>query len=49
MPKAKGHRADRLMQQFGRRLRAARITAGYEDAAIFAADLGIEAPPIQAV
>lgn len=37
-------RADRLMRAFGRRLRAARITAGYEDAAEFAADLGIEAP-----
>lgn len=40
----KDRRVDRLMQQFGRRLRAARITAGYEEAADFAADLGIEAP-----
>jgi transcriptional regulator with XRE-family HTH domain len=40
----KGHRADRLMHQFGRRLRAARITAGYEEATDFASDLGIEAP-----
>lgn len=32
------------MQQFGRRLRAARITAGYEDAIDFANDLGIDAP-----
>lgn len=40
----KDRRVDRLMQQFGRRLRAARITAGYEEAADFATDLGIEAP-----
>lgn len=40
---ARDRRADRLMRAFGRRLRAARITAGYEDAADFAADLGIEA------
>lgn len=32
------------MQAFGRRLRATRITAGYEEAADFAADLGIGAP-----
>lgn len=33
---------DRLMRQFGRRLRAARLTTGYEEAADFAKDLGIE-------
>lgn len=37
-------RVDRLMRDFGRRLRAARITAGYEDAADFARDLGVEPP-----
>lgn len=41
---AKDRRVDRLMHQFGRRLRAARITAGYEEATDFAEDLGIEAP-----
>ncbi len=30
------------MRDFGRRLRAARIAAGYEDAADLARDLGIE-------
>lgn len=37
-------RVERLMKGFGRRLRAARITAGYEEAADFAEDLGIEPP-----
>lgn len=40
----KDRRVDRLMRNFGRRLRAARITAGYEEAADFAADLSIDAP-----
>lgn len=40
----KDRRVDRLMRSFGRRLRAARITAGYEDATDFANDLGIEPP-----
>ena len=35
---------DRLMHAFGRRLRAARITAGYEEATDFASDLGLEPP-----
>lgn len=39
-----GARGDRLMRDFGRRLRAARITAGYDDATEFAKDLGIESP-----
>lgn len=34
-------RVDRLMRGFGRRLRAARITAGYEEAGDFAEELGI--------
>lgn len=33
---------DRMMRDFGKRLRAARISAGYETAADFARDLGIE-------
>ena len=37
-------RIDRLMRDFGRRLRAARVTSGYMEAADFARDLGIEAP-----
>lgn len=41
---SKDRRVDRLLQQFGRRLRAARLTAGYEEASDFAHDLGIEAP-----
>ena len=40
----KSDRANRLMRDFGKRLRAARITAGWEEAADFAADLGVEAP-----
>lgn len=37
-------RVDRLMKAFGRRLRAARITSGYEEAADFAEELGISSP-----
>ncbi|MEQ9131145.1 MAG: helix-turn-helix transcriptional regulator [Salinisphaeraceae bacterium] len=32
----------RMLQQFGQRLRAARITAGYNDASEFAAAIGID-------
>lgn len=34
----------RLMHDFGSRLRALRIVAGYKDAEAFAADLGVKAP-----
>lgn len=30
------------LRQFGRRLRAARVTCGYEEAASFAADLAVD-------
>jgi transcriptional regulator with XRE-family HTH domain len=33
-----------LLRRFGRRLRSARITAGYDSAEDFADDIGIEAP-----
>lgn len=39
----KRHNA-RLMRDFGRRLRAARLATGYVDAADFAADLGVQPP-----
>lgn len=41
---ARDRHAARLMRDFGRRLRAARITAGYDEAADFAAVLGLESP-----
>lgn len=39
-----GQGAGRLLRDFGKRLRASRIAAGYESASDFARDLGIEAP-----
>lgn len=33
-----------MMRDFGKRLRAARISAGYETAEDFASDLGVEPP-----
>lgn len=41
---ARASRDDRMLREFGRRLRAARISAGYEEASDFASDLGIESP-----
>lgn len=36
-------RGDRMMRDFGTRLRASRITSGYESAQVFASDLAIDA------
>lgn len=41
MPKG---RDEKMMRSFGRRLRAARITAGYENASELAVELGIQGP-----
>ena len=38
----RSRRGDRLLTAFGRRLRASRLVAGYEDAADFARDLGLD-------
>jgi transcriptional regulator with XRE-family HTH domain len=38
------HRAEALKRGFGRRLRSARITAGWDEASDFATDIGIAAP-----
>jgi transcriptional regulator with XRE-family HTH domain len=41
---APSNELSRLMRDFGGRLRALRIVAGYNNAEDFAADLGVEAP-----
>lgn len=42
--KSYSRKTDRMMRDFGRRLRAARIIAGYETAADLAKDLRVEVP-----
>ncbi len=39
---ANSREADRLTKDFGKRLRACRIAAGYESAAAFSSDLGVQ-------